>query len=195
LNEERRSTTTEPIGVALLLGDTDLLRSLTAAFEDCADFAGVAAVETADVVITDRADGDAVVNDGTIVIHARPFAAGPLMVRAILPEGLDPRHVVEAARLVAAGLMVLPRGEPEEAGLADTDEVSGARSLTSNLTRREREVLELLAAGASNKEIARRLEISIHTVKFHMASLFAKLGAASRLEAVGIGLRNGLIMM
>ena len=63
------------------------------------------------------------------------------------------------------------------------------------LTPREREVLQLLAAGASNKVIARKLEVSVHTVKFHVASLLRKLGAGGRREAVGIGLRAGLLML
>ena len=61
------------------------------------------------------------------------------------------------------------------------------------LTPRELEVLALLAEGASNKLIARRLGISVHTAKFHVASIMAKLGAGSRTEAVTIGMRRGLV--
>jgi DNA-binding CsgD family transcriptional regulator len=53
----------------------------------------------------------------------------------------------------------------------------------------------MLAGGLSNKEIAARLSISDHTVKFHLASIFGKLGAASRTEAVSIGIRRGLILL
>ena len=63
------------------------------------------------------------------------------------------------------------------------------------LTMREREVLELVSQGLSNKLIARQLQISEHTVKFHIASVSAKLGASSRTEAVRIGLRKGLITL
>jgi DNA-binding CsgD family transcriptional regulator len=63
------------------------------------------------------------------------------------------------------------------------------------LTPREREVLTLLAAGASNKAIARTLGVSVHTAKFHVASLTEKLGASGRLEAVAIAIRTGLIMV
>jgi DNA-binding NarL/FixJ family response regulator len=61
------------------------------------------------------------------------------------------------------------------------------------LTPRERETLRLVSEGLGNREIARRLSISEHTVKFHVSSILAKLGAASRTEAVSQGIRNGLI--
>ena len=61
------------------------------------------------------------------------------------------------------------------------------------LTVREREVLELLSRGLPNKLIARRLQISEHTVKFHVSSIYAKLGASSRTDAVSRGVRRGLI--
>jgi len=61
------------------------------------------------------------------------------------------------------------------------------------LTRRELSVLRLVAHGLGNKEIASELGISTHTVKYHLASLLAKLGVHSRTEAVTIGLRKGLV--
>jgi DNA-binding NarL/FixJ family response regulator len=63
------------------------------------------------------------------------------------------------------------------------------------LTAREKEVLEMLGEGASNKSIAYQLNISEHTVKFHVASIFAKLGVNTRTEAVTQALRNGLILL
>jgi DNA-binding CsgD family transcriptional regulator len=63
------------------------------------------------------------------------------------------------------------------------------------LTAREKEVLGLLARGLPNKRVARDLGISEHTVKFHVSSIFAKLGAQSRAEAVSIGARRGLISL
>jgi DNA-binding NarL/FixJ family response regulator len=56
-------------------------------------------------------------------------------------------------------------------------------------------VLELLARGASNKAIARRLEITPHTAKFHVAAIVAKLGAAGRTDAVARAMRLGLVMI
>jgi DNA-binding NarL/FixJ family response regulator len=63
------------------------------------------------------------------------------------------------------------------------------------LTEREREVLQLTAEGLANKQIAAALEISENTVKFHLSSLYAKLGVTSRTEAVRSGARRGLISL
>ena len=68
-------------------------------------------------------------------------------------------------------------------------------AMIETLTAREREVLEMLTGGASNKTIAERLNISEHTVKFHVASVFGKLGVNSRTEAVTQALRRGLILL
>ena len=61
------------------------------------------------------------------------------------------------------------------------------------LTPREKDVLALLADGYRNREIAERLGISEHTVKFHLAAIVGKLGASTRTEAVRKGLKLGLI--
>jgi NarL family two-component system response regulator YdfI len=63
------------------------------------------------------------------------------------------------------------------------------------LTPREREVLDLLARGLSNKQIAMRMALAENTVKFHVASILAKLDAATRTQAVTIGVRRGWIML
>ena len=63
------------------------------------------------------------------------------------------------------------------------------------LSARELEVLALLADGAPNKVIARRLDISVHTAKFHVASLLTKLGAVNRTDAIVIAMREGLVSM
>ena len=66
-------------------------------------------------------------------------------------------------------------------------------SLPESLTPREHDVLQRLAEGLPNRAIAEALGISDHTVKFHLASIFGKLGAGTRTEAVRIGLRQGLV--
>jgi len=63
------------------------------------------------------------------------------------------------------------------------------------VTQREMDVLQLIARGLSNKQIALALKISEHTVKFHLSSLYAKLGATNRTEAVRIGTQQGLIVL
>lgn len=83
------------------------------------------------------------------------------------------------------GLMRLPRGRDD----------LGEESLIEPLTAREMEVLQRMAAGLANKQIALALNISEHTVKFHLSSLYAKLGVSSRTEAVRRGLELGLISL
>ena len=98
----------------------------------------------------------------------------------------------------AQGLVVLPLHLLDQilghrrSVLLETLEV-GLDALEDPLTAREQEVLELLSQGQSNKMIARRLNISEHTVKFHISSLYTKLGTSNRAEAVSRGARLGLI--
>ena len=63
------------------------------------------------------------------------------------------------------------------------------------LTARETEILQLLAYGMTNKQIAGRLKISTHTVKFHISAIYTKLGTTNRVETVNQGLKSGLIML
>ena len=63
------------------------------------------------------------------------------------------------------------------------------------LTQREKQVVALLAEGASNKLIARRLGISVHTAKFHVAAILQKLGAVNRTDAIAIAMREGLVLV
>ncbi len=125
------------------------------------------------ILIADRVDALAALNAG---------AAGVLASTAGVAQ------IVLAIRGVAAGLAVLPAqwnvlDEPATATAAGT------------LTTRELNVLRLLASGASNKVIARELAISVHTVKFHVASILAKLNATGRTEAVVQAARLGLLML
>ena len=100
---------------------------------------------------------------------------------ALLPRGASIEQVDAAIRAVAAGLIVRsPRGD--DGRFAAADMRHGVL-----LTPREIEVLRAIADGLGNKEIARRLNISLHTVKFHVESMFRKLGARSRAEAVTKG--------
>ncbi|MFZ0738950.1 MAG: response regulator transcription factor [Candidatus Acidiferrales bacterium] len=115
-------------------------------------------------------------------------------VGAILPSGAAPEQLVAAMQAATAGLFVMNRGQIDTAFPAASP-ASQPLELAEPLTRREREVLQMLASGLGNKEIATRLTISEHTVKFHVASILGKLGAASRTEAVALGIRHGLVLL
>jgi len=105
-------------------------------------------------------------------------------VGGVLQSNASSEQIVQAIKSVASGLMVFDRAlapqSPDDEPL-------------EQLTPRESEVLRLLADGLGNKEIAVKLSISEHTIKFHIHSILGKLGAASRTEAVTRGLRSGLI--
>ncbi len=117
-------------------------------------------------------------------------------VKAVLPSGMAGLEIVAAIEAAAAGLVVLdPAGIEPLLRAPHAVSSSAAEALVEGLTPRELEVLQLLAAGLGNKEIASRLAISEHTVKFHVAAIMGKLGAASRTEAVTLGIRHGLIMI
>jgi DNA-binding NarL/FixJ family response regulator len=126
-------------------------------------------------------------------------AAGALRAgaRAVLLRPADRAELVAAVQAVAAGLSVVLAGllddllQPSGVGNATSMAMADAEALTP----RELEVLALVAAGASNKLIARRLDISVHTAKFHVAGILEKLGAGSRAEAVGIAARLGLVLL
>ena len=115
-------------------------------------------------------------------------ASRTLGLRAALPLRATAEELAGAVRAVHAGLFVLHPEALVPALAGDTAVASG-----TPLTSREREILELMADGANNRMIASRLAISRHTVKFHVASILAKLGAASRTEAVALALRSGLL--
>src|SRR5262249_7033429 len=106
----------------------------------------------------------------------------------ILPVDSSSEQITQAIKSVAAGLMIF-----EAASIRDTAHNDDDDSPAESLTPREREVLALLADGLGNREIAARLNISEHTIKFHIRSILGKLGASSRTEAVTRGIRSGLI--
>jgi DNA-binding NarL/FixJ family response regulator len=116
--------------------------------------------------------------------------------RAVLWRESHPREITAALEAAHDGLIVF---SPEilEMLLPAPPELAASGDLPPGepLTAREIDVLSLLAEGAGNKEIAARLHISEHTVKFHVSSILAKLGAATRTEAVTRGYKEGLILM
>jgi len=131
-----------------------------------------------------------------LVDQAAPVWAGQAVqagIRGILVSYADAQQLALAIEAAASGLFVSHPNEvrvrrPSSAGTLTSE-------LSEPLTTRERQVLQMLAAGLGNKEIAGRLKISEHTAKFHVASILAKLSASSRTEAVAVGLRRGLILL
>jgi two-component system, NarL family, response regulator YdfI len=167
------------IGVLLIDASGDNVESILSSIAD-SDLA----LETSIVLLTDRPGG---------VWSTEALRSG---VRAILPADVPPDQLAAALEAVSAGLVVL---HPSDVNAAlPTPAMPASPSLaelTEPLTRREREVLQMLAAGLGNKEIAARLNISDHTAKFHVASILGKLGASTRTEAVSLGIRRGLILL
>src|SRR5437660_11539428 len=128
---------------------------------------------------------------GTLLKHSMPAPRRSCVGRRARMK------IVTAIRAVMCGLVVL---QPEiltawrdETPLADGSLANGSER--ARLTRRELEVLAAMADGASNKAIARRLGISFHTAKFHVAAILAKLNADSRTEAVARAAQLGLVML
>ena len=147
----------------------------------------------------------AITNDGRIALvvltnnDERPLTIlRNLSLRGwgLVPVGATSVELQAAVTAVAQGFVVLPVAFSEQ--FTEQRPAVGTLNLSSSeeaLTNREREVLELVSQGLSNKLIARRLQISEHTVKFHISSISTKLGASSRTDAVSRGIRRGLITL
>ena len=116
-------------------------------------------------------------------------------VRAALPLNMSSDQMFAALQAAAQGLVVLHSQEVNDVIPVAAPTLQPLAELAEPLTRREREVLQMLAGGLANKEIAARLNISEHTVKFHVASVLGKLGAGTRTEAVALGIRRGLVLL
>jgi two-component system, NarL family, response regulator len=104
--------------------------------------------------------------------------------KGYLVKGAPPQQIRESVRRVAAGESLLP------AAIASKLAESMAHP---ELSKRERQVLEYIANGRSNKEIGQILYISEHTVKTHVKSILTKLDAIGRTEAIAVGIKRGLI--
>lgn len=119
-------------------------------------------------------------------------AALRLGVRGYLLKDMEPADVIEAIRRVARGeLVVAPAVSGKLATILQSGEEPGsAASLAKQLTGRERQILGYVAAGLSNKAIARTVGISNDTVKLHVRHILAKLGLSSRVEAAVFAVQN-----
>ncbi len=124
---------------------------------------------------------------------SRALRAG---VKAILPRDALSEEIFSAIQAVHAGFVILdPEVTQELARHVHLESADHVPAAFDELTTREIEVLRMMADGLGNKQIASRLGISDHTIKFHISSILDKLGASSRTEAVTLGIRMGLILL
>ncbi len=123
-------------------------------------------------------------------------------IRAWLPPLASPGELMAALMAASQGMTLLTTAQAEvvfNVPAAAHEVVPSPRTpqvmpaLAEPLTPREKQVLRMMAEGLGNKEIAGQLGISDHTAKFHVASILAKLSAATRTEAVTIGIKRGLV--
>jgi len=115
--------------------------------------------------------------------------------RAVLPRDAKPVEIFAAIEAAAVGLNAFGSEELNLLLPAVNRTEIEPRPALEALTAREIEVLALMAHGLANKDIADRLRISEHTVKFHVSSILSKLGVSSWTEAVTTGLRDGLLVI
>jgi DNA-binding NarL/FixJ family response regulator len=189
---------TELIAVGLAIRHAALAARVAAALATAADVVVLGAAEgppPAQIVVTDASPGS---DDGrrAIVLADRAGMAAALRggASAVLAPTASAAEILLAVRAAAQGLAVMPE-QLLESLLTAEDTRSERRAAAPTLTARELEVLALLAEGAANKVIARRLGISVHTAKFHVASILDKLDATGRTDAVTHAIRLGLLML
>jgi DNA-binding NarL/FixJ family response regulator len=189
--------TDRDIAVAVLIADRALLDKVIHGLST-----------THGLVLVEDAEADVLVSDGVpaenrpaVVLVAdegiREYARSGLTV---LPASISAATLRVAIEAVLHGLIcAAPSADRDRAGASGAfgegfDDPYGSAT-GAILTERELEVLQLMAAGAPNKAIARHLDISVHTAKFHVGSILEKLDAASRADAVARGMRLGLVML
>jgi two-component system, NarL family, response regulator YdfI len=144
--------------------------------------------------------GGALVNSSVMILTEDPESLAVDVLgsglRAILPRYATPEEIIAAIQAAATGLVALhPEVFDSMLSRIRPGQQSELDPSGQILTPREIEVLRMIAEGLGNKEIASKLSISDYTVKFHISSIFAKLGASNRAEAVTLGIRHGLIMV
>ena len=131
-----------------------------------------------------------------VVLLDTPREGAQAMIRSgargALHEDLPPGSLAAALNAVRCGLIVLdPTLLPDSRQASPAAREQTGSTAPRPLTRREQQIVSLIATGASNKDIARRLAVSSNTVKFHLAAIFAKLGVTTRAGAVAEALRRG----
>jgi DNA-binding NarL/FixJ family response regulator len=165
-------------GIGFDLADIALEQVLRGLVQERADLY-VAEPDEAAVVISDHP-----ATEESFVVTGRILRIGADQAGRNTLDTLDPGIILAAATLLSAGYAL---DRERESALR----IPGAP--LPHLSARERQVAELLVDGASNKVIARALDISVHTAKFHVTAILEKLGARNRADAVSIILREGLV--
>jgi DNA-binding CsgD family transcriptional regulator len=203
-------------GANLLAGTAgDLLRIVVAGRDPLARV-GLATIlrEFEDILIVD-CDGDVALVDAGATVGkydtpslllvtdlARANEALAAGARGVISRNSTPRQIHAALRAIAEGLRVIDgearfdaEARPSPAASQHPLPVGEGVELLEPLTARELEVLGLLSAGMTNKEIASRLGITEHTIKFHVNAILGKLGAETRTEAVVHAARLGIVTL
>ena len=190
----------EPLRV-VVAGDNPLKRA--ALIMRLASFDDLAVLEAESVRDAGRMRGDVILADAvdierssTPVVQLVPDgASAPAAInrgaRAVLLQTASLRRIHTTLWAVAEGLFVVEDEIAEQV----VPNVRGSVELIEPLTQRELEVAQLLARGLTNKEIAQRLGITDHTVKFHLNGILRKLGVSSRTEAVVRAARLGVVTL
>ena len=136
-----------------------------------------------------------------LVIHPDPMVIERLVksnihVWGILSPDASQSELVAAVRALSEGLTVInPTWVDYISNAHKITNGENASGLVEPLTGREMDVLQLVALGLTNKQIAVKLAISMHTVKFHVSSIYSKMGTSNRTETVKLGLKMGLILL
>ena len=195
-----------PLRVFIMAENDTECRKLSRTFEEAPGFVVVGVTATSSSEAPQAASVDVVIMQAPQVLRPAPFPGAQVPTLFLLsnegpqPKGLTGINTVlsrtasalqirAAAMAVAAGLQIARTNSSAEA------ENETELAFVEPLTDRELRVLNLLADGLSNPQIARLLSISRNTVKFHVSSIISKLGATSRTEAVTIGVKRGLIIL
>jgi DNA-binding NarL/FixJ family response regulator len=184
--------------VVIRIADASLADRVAAMLADEVDLVALDASDDADVMITDHLPVDAQIPTIVLADHPNGLAALQAGAGGAIPRSCTASDLVLAIEAAARGFAMISRDAiaPRQADTSP-DTAAAERAIAqgvNRLTGRELEVLRLLAEGASNKLIARRLGISIHTAKFHVASIAAKLDATGRTDAVMQAVRLGLML-
>lgn len=143
--------------------------------------AGLSSAQSTAVVVMD---------DSPQVLNA--LAGVPISGAAVVPASVSPAELQSAMHAAAQGMLVLPYRTGRDALTMPT---AGDEPIEQPLTQREMEVLERVSRGLPSKLIAQQLDVAESTIKFHLSSIYAKLGVSSRTEAVSKAARLGLITL